>query len=240
MDASEKPYKRLPGTGYRYTVPLWAIILLFFAISILVLLLRGRRVQLWQGKDHLLMVDWDGYREHYRRFGYSDIQAFIIRKTQTGKIVNSILSALIVLVMLPAFSSMSADDFLTSGIIGGVIALFLTVNIVLGPTCKCYIQTAVQCEVAPSLDRLRRARTVIGILRPLIVAAQGELAPGEAESRMLGNAASIAASVPAPSPVPAAVEETTTGGLPQMTPVADASTRQYVQDDPDAPPRITS
>jgi len=35
----------------------------------------------------------------------------------------------------------------------------------------------------PAMNRLRRARKAIARLRPLIAAAQGELAPGEISSR---------------------------------------------------------
>ena len=62
------PYRRLPGTGYRRVAPGWVILLLFFVIGIFALLLRGRRVQLWLGDEHLLLVEWDGTREYYKRF----------------------------------------------------------------------------------------------------------------------------------------------------------------------------
>src|SRR5688572_20008107 len=95
MAASANPYRRLPGTGYRRIVPGWVMLLLFFVIGIFALLLRGRGVQLWQGNEHLLLVEWDGTREYYKRFGYQDIQALIIRRTSEGRMFNAVLGCII-------------------------------------------------------------------------------------------------------------------------------------------------
>src|SRR5436853_630040 len=96
MAAANKPYRRLPGTGYRRILPGWAIVGLFFVIGIFALMFRGRRNQLWQGEEHLLLVESDGYREYYKRFNYRDIQAVILRKTIEGKLVNGVLTVIIV------------------------------------------------------------------------------------------------------------------------------------------------
>jgi hypothetical protein len=64
-----------------------------------------------------------------------------------------------------------------------VLLAFLVANLLLGPTCVCHLKTAVQTEELPSLRRLRRARKVLARLRPLIVAAQGELTLGEIAAR---------------------------------------------------------
>src|SRR6266516_6913172 len=97
MASPSKPYRRLPGTGYRHVIPGWTIVLLFFVIGIFALLFRGRRLQLWQGEEHLLLVEWDGSREYYKRFNYRDIQAFTVQKTTEGKVVNGILIGVVIM-----------------------------------------------------------------------------------------------------------------------------------------------
>jgi hypothetical protein len=190
-DNPQKLYHKLPGTGYQRMLPGWAFVALFFVIGIFVLLLRGRRVQLWQGKEHLLLVEWNGYREYYKRFNYRDIQAFVIRQTRERVLWNVLLAlplALCGFVLVSMIQQAFQRGFQQSGdvavvVIFGTMSLVLLagiiVNLALGPTCTCEIQTAVQTRPLPSLNRVNRARKVIARLRPLIEAGQGQLAPGE-------------------------------------------------------------
>jgi hypothetical protein len=215
MAANPKPYYRLPGTGYRYVIPAWAMFLLFFVIGIFVLLFRGRRVQLWQGGEHLLLVEWDGYREYYKRFDYRDIQSVIIRKTSETVIFNTILAAIVCILGVLAIVTPETGFrvFLLS--LAAVLGLILLANALSGPACRCSIRTAVQTDELPSLNRLRRARKVFARLRPLIAAAQGQLAAEEIPARM-SELAQAPAAAPENPPVPQAV----------------------VIDDPNAPPKI--
>lgn len=217
----QKPYQRLPGTGYRQLVPTWVIILLFFVIGIFVLLLRGRRAQLWLGENHLLSVEWDGRREYYKRFRYADIQSFTIRKTAHGAVGNGILGLFTVLFALFAIT---ASDPVARGILlgsVGVFALLLIGNCVAGPTCQCHLNSAVQTEELPSLARLPRAQKALGRLRPLITSAQGLLAPDEMSVKLR----EIAGARIEPEP-----EET--------TPIPFSAPNPF--DDPSAPPRTVS
>src|SRR2546423_4563068 len=153
MATTSKPYHRLPGTGYRYVIPGWALVLLFFVIGIFVLLFRGRRVQLWQGEDHLLLVEWDGYREYYKRFDYRDIQAFIVRKTNGTLILNAILGAVVCILAALAIGSSEIGLRVFLLILVGIFGLILLANAISGPTCRCSIRTAVQTDELPSLNR---------------------------------------------------------------------------------------
>jgi hypothetical protein len=60
-------------------------------------------------------------------------------------------------------------------IIGGIFGAVAVSNLLQGPTCECQLRTAVQTEKLVSLGRLRNALKALEILRPRIVAAQGEL-----------------------------------------------------------------
>jgi len=194
MASPTKPYRRLPGTGY----PIF-----------------GRRVQLWQGAEHILLVEWDGYREFYKRFEYRDIQAFIIHKTVEGKAFNAILGAFVSVLVTMAILAPDPDLRVFVLVLAGILGLFLLANALSGPTCRCSIRTAVQNHDLRSLRRLRRARKVLARLRPLIAATQGQLAPEEIPLRMREFDQKLASSS-GPS----------------------AGQQPFVIDDPNVPPRI--
>ncbi len=145
-------YKRLPGGG----------------VGLL------RTTSYWLGPAHLMAVYVEGYTERYRRFDYRDIEAIVIRKTRTATVWNYGLGIAIVLFTAWAFSF----DLIGRGmLLIGVAALIpaLVLNALRGPTCVCYLRTAVQNEKLPGLTRLRKARRALAQLRPLIEAAQGGL-----------------------------------------------------------------
>lgn len=208
-DSSSTPYERLPGTGYKRLVPSWVMVLLFFILGIFVLLLRGRRVQLWVGDNHLLLVESDSAKEYYKRFYYRDIQAVMIRRTKEGSIVNGLLGLIAGLFIY--FTTTVADPTaqISLGSIVLLVGLLLVVNVLAGPTCQCQLRTAVNLTELPSLTRVRQARKALAKLRSRIVAAQGEIPPAEVPSRILELATA-----------------------PASTPGA------WVVDDPNLPPRL--
>ena len=65
---AEREYKRLTRRGRQTTIS---------SVS-------SVSSNLWLGKDHLLLVESNGYSERYKRFYFKDIQALIIRKTKVG------------------------------------------------------------------------------------------------------------------------------------------------------------
>lgn len=182
------------------------------------------RSSLWLGKDHLLCVDSTGYTEEYKRFYFGDIQTISLVGTKRRVIWNWVLVFPTVLCLAWFLSVWSASGSrelgleITIAALTAFFALPLVVNNLFGPTCNCYLRTAVQTEQLPSLSRVRRARRVLNRIRPLITAAQGELAPGEIAERMREAVSSPAAS-------PASSGEST----------ADA-----VAEEPNAPPRVDS
>ena len=165
MAATPKDYHRLPGRGLRKQG--------FLSFSV-----AGSRARLWLGKDHLLMVESQFYREDYRRFYFRDIQAFVLRRTNQGRFISITLAVLVLLFGSISVGSAGGVEPYFFWIVTAGFALFLLWNTLLGPTCECHLRTAVQMEELPSLRRLRRARRVLDRLRPLIIAAQGQLPEG--------------------------------------------------------------
>lgn len=154
------------------------------------------RSSLWLGKDHLLCVDSNGYSEVYRRFHFRDIQSVTLRLNQR-RVWWAITLALplLVLVAITAFSvpARSLTEWTTGetvgvGVLAGLAAFcaaLMLVNWLRGPGCVCHLRTAVQVEEVPSLCRLSRARRVLDRVRPLIVAAQGQLTAEEVERKLV-------------------------------------------------------
>jgi hypothetical protein len=189
------------------------MLLLFFVIGIFVLLLRGRRVQLWRGEDHLLIVDWDGYREYYKRINYRDIQSIIVRRTSDALIANLVLGA--VTLGFVGLGLLVDDEvgMIILFVIGGIFGLILLANLLQGSSCKCQLRTAVQSEDLHSLTRLPNARKALDRLRPLIVTAQG----------------GVLATLEIPQPIPSA------SSVGSETPMSSSS----IGDDPNAPPQTS-
>jgi hypothetical protein len=159
----EKEYRRLPGRGVKRGS--------FLALT-------GIRSSLWEGKDHLLCLYRTAYTEDYRRFYYRDIQAFVTRKTAHGAVWNGIFFLLVALLAAPAFFVSSFwSAFL--GSFSFFFLLLLAVNWLMGPTCVCHLQTRVSKEELPSLNRLRKTKKVIDLLRPRIEGTQGALTADE-------------------------------------------------------------
>ncbi|HEY9510002.1 MAG TPA: hypothetical protein VIV82_09095, partial [Verrucomicrobiae bacterium] len=154
----------------------------------------------------------------YKRFYFRDIQAITICGNQRRVVWNWILIAfLIPSLTWMLFSAGKVDVGLM--IIGGIVTAFFAIPLIVnnfsGPTCNCYLRTAVQVEELASLSRIRRAQKVLARLRPLIAGAQGELTAEEIPARLRALAQGAEPVIPPP-------------GTPEV----------FVIHDPNAPPGI--
>lgn len=139
--------------------------------------------RMYEAADHLLQVQSTGFNESYRRFYYRDIQAILVQRTALWHILSGLLGAPTLLILIPTASAFLAN--LTSGagalsegvVVAGAFAfaggVLLAVNLALGPTCRCFLKTAVQTERLVAVGRVRAARRFIARIRPRIVEAQG-------------------------------------------------------------------
>ena len=137
------------------------------------------RSSLWLGDDHLLLVETMGFSETYKRFFFRDIQAIVICGSRRRLILNWIWGGLLTLSALIIWAA--SDDWRSEGAIIAASIVFvlfgipLLLNNLFGPTCTCEIRTAVQTESLPSLVRTRKTRKIVNRIRPMIIAAQGQL-----------------------------------------------------------------
>lgn len=133
---------------------------------------RLTRHSLWRAPDYLLKVERRAFSERYARLFFRDIQAILTQKTATHVILNVIFASLTGLFGLLAITRESSAALIVWGIIAGIFAMLLAWNWHLGPTCACYIVTAINRYRISSLSRIRIAERVIGMLTPLIEEAQ--------------------------------------------------------------------
>ncbi len=186
MDAPR--YQRLPGSGLRAVL--------------------STRSTLWLAPDHLLSLDRTIGSESYRRFYFRDIEAMVIRPTNTGRIRNWTYLLLALLCGLPLLGAglwapNQTGWFVAAGVIASFWLLLLVLNALRGPTCKAHVRTAVQIEELPSLGRLSTAIRVITRVKPLIEEAQGELTRAAIDTASWISAASLPAGAPIPTGAPA-------------------------------------
>ena len=138
---------------------------------------------LWQGPDHLLYVRGTGlilpFREEYIRFAFKDIQSVAIAPTRIGTIVTVVSATIAAAAMVAgALLFWAAGDAVMQAFYKvmaalcaalAVIALPLClVNLALGPTCHCAVQSEGQSHRLRPLRRLRRARKVAAALAATI------------------------------------------------------------------------
>jgi hypothetical protein len=175
------------------------------------------RSSLWLGKDHLLLVDTTGFTESYKRFYFRDIQAISFYRTARWNVWSGVFGGLAALCLLGGLATGENAGLISFGIIGGIFAVVLIVNLAMGPSCRCYLRTAVQNEELASVSRIGKARKILDRVRPLLAEAQGQLAPEEIAQKFRDSL------VQAPSPAFSAAAET-----------------QAPVDDLNAPPRMVS
>jgi hypothetical protein len=171
MSKTPKEYERLSGRGMRYE----GNRLLAFSRSF---------CRLWMGGDHLLLVDRTGYTETYKRFYYRDIQAVIIRKTNSAAMWSWIMGPFALIFALWALSISNLPGRVTLWILAGCFGIPTVVNMSRGPSCMTHIKTAVQIEQVPPWNRLRTARKGMAKVRPRLLQAQGEVSADELRVRL--------------------------------------------------------
>jgi hypothetical protein len=140
---------------------------------------------LYAGPDHLLQVTSNGFTESYQRFFFQDIQAITLCHTVESRVWSILLGvgAAFFVLLTTASDNPTAQLILFS--LAAVPLVMLVINMALGPTCRCYLKTAVQTQKIPALKRVRRARKIISTrIQPLIIQAQGEMSLEELNGRL--------------------------------------------------------
>ena len=114
--------------------------------------------------------------ERYWRFYFKDIQAVRLQRTN-AHIYWGLLWAALVLGWGLTLLIESFPNPLSLGF-GGFFFLLLLINLILGPSCRVHLQTAVQVQQLSGLRRVRKARKVMDRIRQAVERVQGPLDPG--------------------------------------------------------------
>lgn len=184
MARKEKIYRRMPGRPFSP----------FYTGS------------LWQGPDHLLWVESVFFKESYKRFYYNDIQSIVLQRTGTHLIWTFVWGALALLFGAIAFWVPGPPH--VSGTFMVIFLAALLMNIIMGPSCSVYLQTAVQRQKILSLKRVRTANKVMTRIKAFVEKQQGvweKQKSVDAQKAMLNFAPT--ASVGAPGTSPAGTSE---------------------------------
>lgn len=119
------------------------------------------RNRMYQGPDHLLVVQSTGYTEEYKRIFYRNIRYVDVRASRRhiwqGVIFGSVILVLgLLLFVLPMVLGLI---FLAPFVI-----VFL-VNLARGPACDCYVTTGVQTLRLPTPRRRDKVAAFIAFIR---------------------------------------------------------------------------
>ena len=143
----------------------------------------NERAQLFLGPDHLLIVLSQSYDETYHRIAYRDIQALLIRKTDRGLILGLLSTAIILILFVIAFTIGN----LYGWVIFGAMILTLMIYVIrltfAGPSCICYVRTAVQVRELPGIHRRNHARSALHRLAAKVREAQNEMEVPDPEDK---------------------------------------------------------
>ena len=129
------------------------------------------RDSLWLAEDHILSVQSNRFSETYRRYYFRDIQAIVIQRTAPISPLTYVAGVVAAAFLVPGVLFEFQRTFLW--ILGGVFLAMALALIGLGPTCSCYIQTAVSRDRLSSLRWIRTAERALGVLQPYVEQVQG-------------------------------------------------------------------
>ena len=138
MAERSSPYRRIAGHGTGFVA----------------------HARLYQGPDHFLQVSSTGFSETYKRFYFRDIQAIILENKPWRLWWSCGIGMLLLLFLAPASMTTGVPAAIYWVVVASC-AVALLINWALGPSCACYIRTAVQTERLRALTRIRTGRAFV-------------------------------------------------------------------------------
>jgi hypothetical protein len=123
------------------------------------------RTRLYAGPDHLLTVQSTGYTEEYKRVFYKDIRYLMVVPTLTQIWQGIVSGAIIALILV---SHVWGLPWVAVGILGTPFLIWFAANFLLGPTCRCYLNTHVQTVPLPAPRRMKKVPILRAFLQSQI------------------------------------------------------------------------
>ncbi len=146
---------------------------------------------IWQGPDHLLVIETAGgslhYSETYRRVDYKNIQTLGYARTSRHAWQIVVCLIIIALGAWPLVEGIWQSDnslIAMGGLLISPFLIFLVIELVKGPTAVCKIQTAVQVLRLKPIRRLKAAKKLVATVSELCRLHQMDIpvASGRAEA----------------------------------------------------------
>ncbi len=143
---------------------------------------HGMRGSIWQGPDHLLVVEGSGFitpfREQYKRIDYKNVQALTLVPTAKWIWITVLLAIPMGLFFCAAGYGLYTSNEVATVICGTfalVLLAWMIVHLSLGRTCRCAVQTAVQILRLKPLKREKASIKVLQALESICQLHQGEM-----------------------------------------------------------------
>jgi hypothetical protein len=131
------------------------------------------RSRIYQGPDHLLVVQSTGYTEEYKRIFYRDLQYVEVRVNRKRFWQAMISGAFVLLsVLLYVLLIYLKVSTVAAQILGLCFLIWFVVNLALGPTCDCFVRTSVQTLQIPAPGRMKKVPVLIAFLQTKIAALE--------------------------------------------------------------------
>ncbi len=181
---THQQYESLRATATIRPLPRWGIALIALVLGPLAFLLRGARQEMWDGGDHLLLVDNNSYSERYRRVRYQDVevlQSWTTRDYVAPLILLGLGGLGYLAFAIWRFAELGTDSLAVGpAVVFGACLLFAAgLHAARGPTTRVRLRTRVQTLDLPALGRRRVADRVLPLLRERIMAAQDVEPPAD-------------------------------------------------------------
>jgi hypothetical protein len=187
-------------------------------------------MSLWQGPDHLLQIERDGYAENYRRFYFADIEIFTVRLDNRRRNIAIIFGIVVAAMVLLAVLLNAGGGSIFFLCCAGFFMIPFIYNLVRGPTCVVHVTTAVQREELQSVRRLKGALRLLQAIRDHAAQTQGVLAPDmvrvkfELENAPVGYVPPPPPTVSESAPIPFSMETAPAVQPTESAPAEPAST----------------
>ena len=198
--------------------------------------------RLFRTDDFLLIVNSSGFSESYRRVYFKDIQS--IQVLATRKRMYWLIGAGIGGGLLGALTIIAAVLDAPIGLLvflatlTAVSAIFFSLNLMAGPSCRCVVHTAVQSSRLRMVNRLAKVKKLLEAITPLIEEQQGLIGAEQLPDLLVAGWKDLSkprkVATPPPAPRPAAGDAPPSFSVP--TPNDDwASVPPSSDDDAGAP-----
>jgi len=163
---------------------------------------RLSRSQALVDDDSILIISHDWLTERICKLALSDLFGITIMPTRMGRIGNVLLAVTALSVLLIGLVSIERGNYaglIAASVVASLLLLFALINTALGPTCRCYLRTAVQNANVPSATRLKYAHKLAAKITTAVQVSQAQKLD---DLQARATAANIAQSnETAPSPI---------------------------------------